>query len=559
VGELFRGFFAKALNKIDRVRTVTREAAPLVWKDLANDLESLRSVLRAYTYGVNLDEDDALRRAWILLDLATTAAVGMIRDRVIERGSFDIINDVDLRVWLRKHGASRQAVNSAPVQSLYDLVFAYQGGDLNKPACEAGTALRAVLRLLFDRQGPIMYRFDGSMGDRFFVPLYNALKQRGVRFKFMHEVVGITLERDPPGTTAGSGDPRCVTHVDFVAPRINSSEWFDKDHPKASRQLYDPLRWDGGKVAFWSNKLDPVQVPNEPILERYQLVLTGKDTTDHGFQFSYFDQLVVAIPIAALKEICRDITVRLDRQGEHRFQRIRDMFEHVQTVPTCAMQLWLKPNFAGLGWRTREDKFSIPDKTINSGFPGVYQTWADMSQVRGQEKWPQTAAVGSILYFCGAWPDAPSAPRVRSKDERIRLPSSRDMRWENFQAGELRRLRDDSQPFLDDNMLRHFPGVARRHDGAKDRYEFDPTQLADPNIYYRVNVTPSERYTLSVPGSSRFRLKTGATGIDNIFLAGDWIDNGFNAGCMEAGAMSGLQAARAALGSGEPIPGETDR
>ena len=42
----------------------------------------------------------------------------------------------------------------------------------------------------------------------------------------------------------------------------------------------------------------------------------------------------------------------------------------------------------------------------------------------------------------------------------------------------------------------------------------------------------------------------------NLYLTGDWIDNGFNMGCVESATLSGLQTARALLGHGEVLPGE---
>jgi hypothetical protein len=66
--------------------------------------------------------------------------------------------------------------------------------------------------------------------------------------------------------------------------------------------------------------------------------------------------------------------------------------------------------------------------------------------------------------------------------------------------------------------------------------------------YWRANVNPSDRYVLSLPGSDRFRLKTDDTGFANLYVAGDWIDSGFNLGCVEAAVMSGLLASHAIRG-----------
>ena len=63
--------------------------------------------------------------------------------------------------------------------------------------------------------------------------------------------------------------------------------------------------------------------------------------------------------------------------------------------------------------------------------------------------------------------------------------------------------------------------------------------------FYRANIDPSERYVLSVPGSGKHRLKADGSGYKNLFLAGDWIDTGYNMGCAECAVMSGLFAAQA--------------
>jgi hypothetical protein len=65
---------------------------------------------------------------------------------------------------------------------------------------------------------------------------------------------------------------------------------------------------------------------------------------------------------------------------------------------------------------------------------------------------------------------------------------------------------------------------------------------------YLANVDPSDRYVQCAPGSDGHRLRADESGYDNLVLAGDWTDNGLNAGCIEAAAISGLQAANAVLG-----------
>ena len=66
--------------------------------------------------------------------------------------------------------------------------------------------------------------------------------------------------------------------------------------------------------------------------------------------------------------------------------------------------------------------------------------------------------------------------------------------------------------------------------------------------YWRANIDPSDRYVQSLPGSAPYRMRADDSGLDNLFLAGDWIDNGLNAGCIEAAVLGGLQAANAIEG-----------
>jgi uncharacterized protein with NAD-binding domain and iron-sulfur cluster len=63
--------------------------------------------------------------------------------------------------------------------------------------------------------------------------------------------------------------------------------------------------------------------------------------------------------------------------------------------------------------------------------------------------------------------------------------------------------------------------------------------------YWRANVNPSDRYSLALPGSLRYRISPLDASYDNLTVAGDWTDCGFNEGCVEAAVMSGRLAAHA--------------
>ncbi len=69
-----------------------------------------------------------------------------------------------------------------------------------------------------------------------------------------------------------------------------------------------------------------------------------------------------------------------------------------------------------------------------------------------------------------------------------------------------------------------------------------------------MNVGYSERYVQSFPGSIRYRLESGKSGFDNLFLAGDWTVTSINGGCAEAAFESGMRAACAITGTPPPTP-----
>jgi hypothetical protein len=54
------------------------------------------------------------------------------------------------------------------------------------------------------------------------------------------------------------------------------------------------------------------------------------------------------------------------------------------------------------------------------------------------------------------------------------------------------------------------------------------------------------------------RLSAGESGFGNLYLAGDWVLNGLNGGCVEAATMAGMAAARALTGRPIVISGESD-
>ena len=98
---------------------------------------ALRSIARGGT---------ASDRASSFIELFAAMLRGMLVDGVLVRG-FGVIDHLDMREWLRRHGASEAAVDSPFVRGAYDLTFAYEDGDLARPAIGAGTGLLLAGRI----------------------------------------------------------------------------------------------------------------------------------------------------------------------------------------------------------------------------------------------------------------------------------------------------------------------------------------------------------------------------------------------------------------------------
>ncbi len=445
------------------------------------------------------DKADTLRRLFIGIDLAVTVVIGFIADFVLFFG-LDHLDGEDLRAWLRRHGARPETVESGPIRALYDLCFAYENGEAGTgpgggmPNFGAGTALESALRIGLTYSGSVCYEMAAGMGDVVFAPIYQALKQRGVHFEFFHQVRRLELAKD--------GKSVARIHVARQV-RLRSG-------------AYEPLI-DVQGLPCWPAAPDPEQIENAGALKGVDLEAPHSGSKDGGDVVleagKDFDRIILGIPVGALEDICGELI--------RRSRRWRNMVRHVKTVATQSMQLWLKRDLKDLGWPMGR----VP---VNAG-PEPLDVWADMSHLLSRESWPAApAGPRSLQYFCGPLPDSQaSEPAVAH----VRLTA--------------------------ESWLRDY-GTKLWPQAVTGTGEFDWTILHDPANgtgaqrldaqYLRANVYPSERYVLSVAGSAKYRLGADQSGCSNLFLAGDWTRTSYNAGCIEAAVISGLNAADAVRG-----------
>jgi len=237
-----------------------------------------------------------------------------------------------------------------------------------------------------------------------------------------------------------------------------------------------------------------------------------------------FDFVVLAVGLGAIPYVCKDLV--------QRDLRWRDMVTHLKTVNTQAFQIWLREDMEQLGW-------SDPPLAL-SAFVHPFETWADMSHLIREERWkvkPRT-----IAYFCSVLKD-PASPAELSAST---YPKQRRLE-----------VRENAISYLNDDIFRLWAKAVKRNGEFKWDLLMDPKEKANSrrdrgsnqarfdSQYWTANVSPSERYVLSLPGTQKYRISPLDNTYDNLTIAGDWTTCGLDAGCVEAAVISGRLAAHA--------------
>ena len=459
-------------------------------------------------------QHDEARRLYILMQLGATVARGMIVDGVLIDGFF-ALDDYDLREWLERHGASERVLSSAPVRAYYDYFFAYEDGDTGRPTMSAGMGLNHLLRLVLAYKGSIFYKLESGMGDVVFAPLYQVLRARGVKFEFFHMVESLEL------------DDECE-----VVERIHVSRQVQLKHA-----TYDPL------VVI-------KDLPCWPSAPDYDQIMGGAHLREQGYNFEDrfsdwepveertlklgrdFDHVILGISIGEFPYICQPI---LKTRKDWRV-----MVSEIKAIQTVALQLWFGPDKKALGW-------PYPT-TVMTAYAQPIETWSDMTHVAKREDWPAGKEPGNIAYYCGP---LTTTPPPQGKD-----PA--------YGEREDERARGVAVDWMKQNLHHLFPGATQ----TAQPHEIDWSKLVDLSgaqgeqrmeaQYWRSNYTPTERYVISRPGTTRFRMTANTSGYGNLVLAGDWTYTGLG-GSVEGAVMSGMAASQALTCYPAKIIGALDR
>ncbi len=448
-------------------------------------------------------EDAGLRRTWHLVAIITATVRGMLADGVVtDRRGLRTLNEEDFLDWVARHGAPAEVFDFAFIRGLYDLGFGEAGAGRGKRGMGAGVAVFLTTKMFLEYRGAIFWKMAAGMGDIVFAPLYESLRRRGVDFEFFHRVDDLRLSPDR-------------TRVEAVTVGRQAHLAGDHGH-------YDPLVRFGGLPCFpcrpVAGQLDAPAEIEHAQLESHFCEWPDAETRVLRDGVDY-DTIVFAMSLGIVPYTCRELIA--DRS------EWRAMVENVTTTATQAVQVWLGEDEARLGWPHAGTTVSAYEQPLH--------TWASMPQLIDVECWPAADRPGAIAYFCGAL-DAPDPQRSD---------------WRAYAAEQQRRVRSNAIELLQTHLGHLLPGTS---DGGGFRWELLCGRNGQTGVdaidsqFYVANIDPSDRYVQCAPGSDAYRLRPDESGYDNLVLAGDWTDNGLNAGCIEAATISGLQAANAVLG-----------
>jgi uncharacterized protein with NAD-binding domain and iron-sulfur cluster len=496
-----------AVNRINRSDAAE---SSILWQ-IAASMDSFLTGVFADTREL-FGSNNTIRRDATVLEMGAVTVKGLIADGVASgERDLDDLDEEDLRHWLHRHGASAGLLRSPMTQGIYDLVFAYENGEVNRPSFAAGVAIRAMVRMTLTYRGAIFWKMQAGMGDTVFAPPYLVLRERGVTFRFFHAVEDLHLDAD--GNRVESIDLGVqATLKDSVSeywPLLNV-----KDLPCwPAEPNYDQLE-QGEALRRRGINLESFYTEWTPV-ERHTL-RRGAD----------FDDVVLGISIGSFPYMAKALMDANDR--------FRAMVDNVATVRTMSAQFWFDRSLPDMGW--------TQPSPVMASYVEPLNTWADMSQLIPVENHPE-GGVGNIAYLTG--PMEGGIPPASKHDE---------------PALAHERVRQLSLQFLESLSGFLWPDTVPERDGTyaenADGTDFDRLVAPDQDTaiakfdaqFFRPNIDPSQRYVQTLPGTTKYRLGADESGFANVYLTGDWIWNGFNSGAIEPTTWSGIHCATAISG-----------
>ncbi|MEQ8485124.1 MAG: NAD(P)-binding protein [Pseudomonadales bacterium] len=488
-------------------------AAATIWI-----LNAVRNGIREQL-GNRVETDLQACRQWMLTDLGCSMLTGLLKDRALEPGGMGALDKYDYRDWLRRHGATDMTLASPLVQGWYDSIASFEDGDVHRPNVSAGATLYALLYAGMGYKGSFAYQPSRELGDAWVAPMCRALEQRGVTFRYFQrvwdleadegEVCRIRMEDQLPGHRTDDYDP-------FIMVRGRKA-W--PDHP-----LWERLPDTGSGPA---GEPDPRSVD----LEDFYTPWRGRDY--HLEKGRDFDVVVYALPIGTVPYYCRQLLAEQ--------KSWRDMAEHVRSVDTRSLWLYFRPTLKELGW-------PYP-RPVLTGYAQPFSTWEETTYLVDCETWPPGEEPGTINSLFGTVPGPTFAPPPDEPGDypRRQQQATQDSAY-RFATEFVRDLWPRATLPDDPNTLDWSLLIDLENRTGIDRMAFQGLHA---------NYGPVQRFTTALAGTLHYRLRPDETGYANLYLAGDWVRNGTEVGCVEGAVKGGLLAAIAVSGEGTMIGGDS--
>lgn len=510
---------AELLAQLVRIAAARAEDRVARLRQLQASLARLDPLVRGVDSDISFATE--LRLVGELVEITIAGTVGYLTDIWLPNKPLESIDDLDFRAWLIKHGGDPTIVATSSVTRIvYDTLFQYEEGDVDRPSYAAGTGLGVIMRLLGTFKGAMMWDIQTGMGEAVIAPLYEALVDAGVTVRFFRKVTRLELDDDGAAVAAVHLDRQADTVEGEYQPTfLLESErlvcWPSEPHWD---QLANGRAMQAAGVNFESHWCDWPAAGEE-------VLRLGED----------FDVVVLAIALGAYKPLNDEPTMcdALRARGG----RFADLVDRIGIVPTQALQLWSNRTTAELGW--------MSGKAATVSGPEYLNIWADMTQVLTVEPALGFPKPRSLHYLCGTYATA-----------LYREPSTAT----GTPAAALADLRRATIDWLNASSRWQWP-AAHSPDGTfhwEVLTDFSGTgrgvDLLDQQ-FLRANVDPTECYVLSSAGTTQYRLHPHESGFDNLVLAGEATRNGFNTSAIEASTMSGMAASQAICGQPAEIVG----
>ena len=457
-------------------------------------------------------------------------ARGLLSDEVLF-GGFEAIDGIEFRVWMGNHGCKPASLESAVIRGCYDYAFVPKDRGI-----AAGTATLLALRFVLGYKGSVLHALTEPMGDNIMAPFYKCLKKRGVKFEFFCRVKKLELSTSEP----------LVDSV-VMAQQVLLANGAEE---------YDPLVFRHDGRPSWRSEPDPKQIVNGDDLKGYDLksawtawpdaiecrVLRRRTPDREADGKDMFDILVLAMGFDGLKTACVDFRKRFP-------QLWGNFLNGIKTTQTAALQLWLMPETEALGWSDPDTALTAFEQPGDAWQDAPLTSWEDNTRLLNLERRRKGDQPRNLAYFCGVFPDAATIPEPGSDP--------------GFPKREKDRARAAFEPWMHNRLGVLWPSAVT---GTPPRFRWDLLEAPAHAVgtkrldhqFLKVNIDPSERYVLSVPCSAQYRLWPDRSGINNLYLAGDWVRSGVNAGCIEAAVIAGRITARAITEADMTIPGDSN-